>query len=103
MVSYLLILLIIVVLLVLCSIDLIMSKPDIAYIVHVVSQFMHIHPSSNLNVVKHVFRNLEGTADHGLFFKANSRLNLLVAFCDADWVDVLIAAIPSLGFPCSLV
>jgi len=58
-----------------------MSRPDIAYSVHVVSQFMLALHISHLNAVKSIFRYLQGTADHDLFFKANFRLDLLIAFC----------------------
>ena len=61
-----------------------MTVPDIAYVVHVVSQFMHAHCTSHLHAIKRIFRYLHGTVDHGLLFWANSRLDLMVAFCDSD-------------------
>lgn len=62
-----------------------MTRPDIAYAVHVVSQFMHAPRSTHLHAVKRIFRYLQGTADHGLYFRSASRVDLLVAFCDSDW------------------
>ena len=49
-----------------------MTRPDIAYVVHVVSQFMHAPCTSHLHAVKCIFKYLQGTSDHGLFFGVNS-------------------------------
>jgi len=72
------------------------TKPDIAYVVHVVFQFMHAPCTSHLNVVKRIYKYLQGTADHGLFFLANSRLDIMVAVCDSNWLVVMIAVFPPL-------
>jgi len=63
-----------------------MARLDIAYDIQVVSQFMHAPYTSHLIAVKRIFRYLQGTAEHGLFFKSSSRLDRVVAVCDADWV-----------------
>jgi len=61
-----------------------MTRPDIAYAIHVVSQFMHAPRISHLNAIKHIFRYLQSIADHDLYFKATSWLDLMVTFCDFD-------------------
>ena len=61
-----------------------MTKPDIAYAIHVVSQFLHALRTSHLHAVKDIFRYLQGSADCGLFFNTNCRLDLMVAFCDSN-------------------
>ena len=50
---------------------------------------MHASYTIHLHVVKCIFRYLQSTADHKLFFKSNFKMDLLVAFCDADWTGYL--------------
>ena len=52
-------------------------RPDIAYAVHVVSQFMH--------AVKRIFRYLQGTLTHGLFLRPSTSPSIVIAYSDADW------------------
>ena len=66
-----------------------MSRPDIAYVIYVVFEFMRIPRASHLYVVKHIFSYLQGIANHGLFFQANTCFNLMVALCDSYWVRCL--------------
>lgn len=49
-----------------------MTRPDIAYAVHLVSQFMHAPRTTHLHAVKRIFRYLQGTADHGLMLHSQS-------------------------------
>lgn len=65
---------------------LIMTRPNITCVVQVASQFMHPLRTTHMNVVKRIFKFLQAIADHGLFFKPNSRLDLMVALCYFDWV-----------------
>ena len=75
-----------------------MTALDIAYIMHVVFQFMHASRITHLHAVKRNFRYLWGIADHGLFFKHNSKMDLLVAFCDVDWVGCPDSCRSTFGF-----
>jgi len=75
-----------------------MTRPDIAYVIHVVSQFMHAPRTSHLNAVKRIFKYLQGTTDHGLYFKANTRLDLMVAFCDSNWAGCPDISCSTTGF-----
>jgi len=43
-----------------------MTHPDIAYVVHVVSQFMHAPFIAHLLAVKCIFRYLPGTLAEGI-------------------------------------
>ena len=72
-----------------------MTRPNIAYVVHVVSQFMHAPCTSHLNAVKRIFSYLWGSSDHGLWFHANSRLDLI---CDSDWASCLGSYRSTTGF-----
>ena len=66
-----------------------MNKPKIAYVVHIVPQFMHKPHTSHLHDVKRILKYLQGTPNHGLFFKDNSYVDLMVAFCDSNWTGCL--------------
>ncbi|KAM2172488.1 hypothetical protein FF2_035315 [Malus domestica] len=59
------------------------TRPDIAFSVHQVCQFMHCPMESHYAVVKRILRYLQGTIDFGIQF---SKRDLdLHAFSDADW------------------
>jgi len=75
-----------------------MTRPDIVYVMHVVSQFMHAPRTTHLHAIKRIFKYLQGTVDHGLFFKSSSKLDLLVAFCDKNWAESLDSYHSTTGF-----
>ena len=60
------------------------TRPDIAYAVHVVSQFMSAPRSTHYATVLRILRYIKGTLFHGLHFSAHSSLELR-AYSDADW------------------
>ena len=60
--------------------------PDIAHVVGVVNKFMHKPDRSHLNAVKHVFRYLVGTIDHGILFGPNNTSNI-VGYAALDFAD----------------
>ncbi|XP_015162050.1 uncharacterized mitochondrial protein AtMg00810-like [Solanum tuberosum] len=62
-----------------------MTRPDIAYAVNVVSQFMHAPRTTHLHCVKRIFKNLQGTLKYGLFLRASSSISMVVAYSDVDW------------------
>ncbi|XP_019258820.1 PREDICTED: uncharacterized protein LOC109237033 [Nicotiana attenuata] len=49
-----------------------MTRPDIAYAVNVVSQFMHAPRTTHMHCVKRIFRYLQGTLTYGLTLRALS-------------------------------
>lgn len=61
-----------------------LTRPDIAYTVNKLSQFMHRPTDDHWNAVKRVLRYLCGTIDHGILLHRQSSL-ALHAFSDADW------------------
>ena len=65
---------------------LIFTRPDIAFAVNKVSQFLNSTTFSDLKVVKQILRYLNGTHHFGLRYIAQSPTNLYV-FSDADWVS----------------
>ena len=63
---------------------LIVTRPDISYAVHVVSQFVAALRSPHYAVVLRILRYLNGTIFDGLHFSSHSSLTLQ-AHLDADW------------------
>ncbi|KAM2695500.1 hypothetical protein EV1_039988 [Malus domestica] len=61
------------------------TRPDIAFSVHQVCQFMHCPMESHYAAVKRILRYLQGTIDFGIqFSKGDLDLH---AFSDADWAS----------------
>lgn len=61
-----------------------LTRPDIAFTVHVLSKFMH-HPTDvHLQSAKRVLRYLAGSCSQGILL-ANSSSAQLKAYCDSDW------------------
>lgn len=60
------------------------TRPDIAYAVNKLSQFMHRPTEDHWQAVKRVLRYLAGIQTHGLFISRSSPLTLH-AYSDADW------------------
>ncbi|WKA03342.1 hypothetical protein VitviT2T_021457 [Vitis vinifera] len=60
------------------------TRPDISYVVHQVSQYFSAPRSTHYAAVLRILRYLKGTLFHGLFYSAQSPL-VLRAFSDADW------------------
>ncbi|XP_038891732.1 uncharacterized mitochondrial protein AtMg00240-like [Benincasa hispida] len=65
---------------------LIVTHPDIAHVVHIVSQFMVAPQTIHFTVVLRILRYVKGTLGHGLQFSSQSSL-VLSGYSDADWVD----------------
>lgn len=62
-----------------------MTRPDLAYVIHVLSQFMHDPKTDHLDVAAWVVRYLKANPGQGIFLCADSDLRL-VTWCDADCV-----------------
>ncbi|GKV22590.1 hypothetical protein SLEP1_g32448 [Rubroshorea leprosula] len=60
------------------------TRPDIAYAVHIVSQFMATPRSTHYAAILRIIRYVKGTLFHGLHFFANSS-PVLRAYSNADW------------------
>ncbi|KAJ0938845.1 putative RNA-directed DNA polymerase [Helianthus annuus] len=60
------------------------TRPDIAYAVSVVSQFMHQPQIAYMEAVCRIVRYLKGTIGHGVLFKSNGHLKIQ-GYTDADW------------------
>ncbi|XP_057730183.1 uncharacterized mitochondrial protein AtMg00810-like [Arachis stenosperma] len=62
------------------------TRPDIAYPVHVLSQFLSAPRTTHYAAVLRIFRYIKGTLFHGLYFSAHSSLSFQ-AYSDADWAS----------------
>jgi hypothetical protein len=60
------------------------TRPDIEYIVSVLSQFMEKPQESHWNATKAVLRYLKGTLDHGIKYNDASDVEL-TSYSDFDW------------------
>uniref|UniRef100_A0A2N9IAW0 Reverse transcriptase Ty1/copia-type domain-containing protein n=1 Tax=Fagus sylvatica TaxID=28930 RepID=A0A2N9IAW0_FAGSY len=60
------------------------TRPDISYAVHIVSQFMAAPRSLHYAAVLRILQYLKGTLFHGLHFSSQSSLTLQ-AYSDVDW------------------
>ena len=63
---------------------LIVTCPDISYVVHQVSQYLFVSRLTHYAVVLRILRYLKGTFFHGFFYSTQSSL-VLCAFSDVDW------------------
>ncbi|RVW56208.1 Retrovirus-related Pol polyprotein from transposon RE2 [Vitis vinifera] len=60
------------------------TRPEIAFSVNKVCQFMQKPLDTHWKAIKRILRYLNGTTDLGIVLKPSKTMNL-VGFCDADW------------------
>ena len=60
------------------------TRPDIAYTVSVVSQFVHSPSKDHMDAVYRVLRYLKSSPGKGLFFRRNNDYEI-TGYTDADW------------------
>ena len=60
------------------------TRPDIAYAVSVVSQFMHAPTEEHMEAVMRIIRYLKGAPGRGLKFRRSGHLKI-EGYTDADW------------------
>ena len=60
------------------------SRPDVTYVVHVLSRFMHQPRKLHMEAALRVVRYLKGAPGKGLFFSSKNDFRLR-AYCDSDW------------------
>ncbi|KAG8492104.1 hypothetical protein CXB51_015700 [Gossypium anomalum] len=62
----------------------VLTRPDIAYAVNRICQFMHAPTKIHMMALKRILRYLRGTLSHGLVIRSSDRLSL-VGYADANW------------------
>ncbi|GJV57243.1 ribonuclease H-like domain-containing protein [Tanacetum coccineum] len=65
------------------------TRPDIAYSVHCLAQYMHSPLKSHLNCALNVLRYLKGAPDKGIRYNYGECKNNLSGYSDADWAKCL--------------
>lgn len=60
------------------------TRPDIAYTVSLVSQFMHCRSENHMSDVIRILRYLKSSPGRGLMFKKNQHLHI-DAYTDTNW------------------
>ncbi|KAM1845504.1 hypothetical protein ACFX13_019802 [Malus domestica] len=60
------------------------TRPEITYPIHILSQFMKEPRKPLLDAVHHLLRYLKGAPGQGLYFPSTGNMSLM-GFCDADW------------------
>ncbi|XP_016196102.1 uncharacterized protein LOC107637177 [Arachis ipaensis] len=60
------------------------TRPELAYAVSKLSQFMQDPLESHWKLVKRILRYASGTIKYGLHLRKNDVLNI-TAYCDSDW------------------
>ena len=63
-----------------------LTRPDLAYSVHVLAQFMHQPRQEHWDAAVRVIRYLKASPGQGIYFPAHRSLQL-EAHCDSDWAS----------------
>ena len=63
------------------------TRPDMAYFVNSVSQFLHSSTEDHFLAVKRILRYVKGTLHFGLTFHPSDAPGTLIAYSDVDWAD----------------
>ncbi|CAM8888286.1 unnamed protein product [Rhodiola kirilowii] len=73
------------------------TRPDIAFAVHTLSQFLASPTTDHLQAAQRVLRFIKGAPGQGLFYPAKGSL-VLEAFCDADWASCPVTRRSTTGY-----
>lgn len=73
------------------------TRPDISYAIHILSQFLQAPHQQYLNVAYRVLRYLKGRPGLGLLLRSDSSLHLTI-YCDSDWANCPITRCSVTGY-----
>ncbi|KAI5664580.1 hypothetical protein M9H77_23903 [Catharanthus roseus] len=78
-----------------------LTRPELAYVVHTLAQFMHVPRHAHWDAAIRVVRYLKGSPRRGIFLSSHSPLSL-TAYCDSDWATCPITRRSLTGYFISL-
>ncbi|WVZ15866.1 hypothetical protein V8G54_013432 [Vigna mungo] len=73
------------------------TRPDIAYAVSLISQFMHSPKETHLQAAHRILQYLKGTPGRGILFKRNGNVKL-EAYTDADYAESIVDRRSTTGY-----
>ncbi|RVW97724.1 Retrovirus-related Pol polyprotein from transposon RE2 [Vitis vinifera] len=65
------------------------TRPDLAYALSVVSQYMHNPGEQHMNAVMHILRYLKNAPGKGILFAKNVNHQSIEVYTDADWASAV--------------
>jgi len=78
------------------------TRPDLAFVVSVLSRYMEKPQQQHWNGVKRVLKYVKGTIPYGISFIIDSNNTEMEAYCDADWAGDLDSRRSTSGWLCLL-
>jgi len=73
------------------------TRPDITYVVQLLSQFMASPTVEHMQIANHVLRYLKSCLGHGIFLATDSSTHL-TTYCDSDWTSCPIGRRSTTGY-----
>lgn len=74
------------------------TRPDIAYAVNIVSRYLDKFKQSHWNAIKRIFRYLIDTAEYGLLYEVQDGKDMLIGYSDADFAGDIDTRRSTTGF-----
>ena len=65
------------------------TRPDLAYALSIVSQFMHNSGEQHMNAVMHILRYLKSALGKGILLTKNVDCQSVDAYSDVDWAGAI--------------
>ena len=65
------------------------TRPDLAFALGFVSQYMHNSREQHMNAIIRILRYLKGAAEKGIMFTKHSNLQSIKVYTDVDWVGAV--------------
>ena len=65
------------------------TRPNLAYALSIVSQFMHNPGEQHMNAVMHILRYLKSAPGKGILFTKNVDCQSVDAYSDVDWARAI--------------
>ena len=77
------------------------TRPNLSYVVGLISQFMQMPRKPHLDAVRHILRYVKSTLHYGLFYEAGKEIQVL-GYTNANWAGSMYDRRSTNGFMFSL-